>query len=173
MRNIVIIAAVLCALGVIMGKAAGRITPAPTAQAAVSPAQNSSSTTPAKTGPRTHHISRDGRGHYQAYGRIANRTITFLVDTGASVIALRSSEAARIGVRVSPSDFTASVSTANGTVRAARARIPSVEIGDLMLRDVDALVLPDTALSENLLGMSFLGRLKRFEIAAGTMVLHQ
>jgi len=48
-----------------------------------------------------------------------------------------------------------------------------VEVGGLIVRDVDALVLPDEALSENLLGLSFLAKLKRFEYANGKMVLEQ
>jgi aspartyl protease family protein len=48
-----------------------------------------------------------------------------------------------------------------------------VDVGGLVLRDVDALVLPDEALSENLLGLSFLSRLKRFEYSNGQMVLQQ
>src|SRR5882762_5037913 len=48
-----------------------------------------------------------------------------------------------------------------------------VDIGGLLVRDVDAMVLPDDALSENLLGLSFLSKLKRFEYANGKMVLEQ
>ena len=96
-----------------------------------------------------------------------------MIDTGASVVALRGSDAAKIGVRPSPSDFNATVTTANGTIKGARAHLDSVEIGDLTVRDVEAMVLPDEALSENLLGLSFLSRLKRFESAGGRMVLEQ
>jgi aspartyl protease family protein len=48
-----------------------------------------------------------------------------------------------------------------------------VQLGELTVRDVDALVLPDEALSENLLGLSFLSKLKRFAYANGQMVLEQ
>ena len=48
-----------------------------------------------------------------------------------------------------------------------------VDIGGLVVRDVDALVLPDEALSENLLGMSFLSKLRRFEMAGGKLVMEQ
>jgi len=96
-----------------------------------------------------------------------------MVDTGASVIALNERSAARIGVRPSRSEFNASVTTANGTIKAARTRLAMVQIGDLMVRDVDAMILPDEALSQNLLGLSFLSKLKRFEFANGKMVLEQ
>ena len=56
---------------------------------------------------------------------------------------------------------------------AARTRLAMVDIGGLIVRDVDAMVLPDQALSENLLGLSFLSKLKRFEYANGQLVLEQ
>jgi aspartyl protease family protein len=76
-------------------------------------------------------------------------------------------------VRPPPGRYTASVATANGTIKAARIRIEMLDVGGLIIRDVDAMVLPDEALSENLLGLSFLSRLKRFEYANGQMVLEQ
>ena len=63
--------------------------------------------------------------------------------------------------------------TANGTVNAAAIELDRVEIGDLMVRDVAALVLPDGALSDNLLGLSFLSRLRHFEYTGGKLVLEQ
>jgi aspartyl protease family protein len=57
--------------------------------------------------------------------------------------------------------------------KAARTRLAMVDVGGLVVRDVDAMVLPDEALSENLLGLSFLSKLKRFEFANGQMVLEQ
>ncbi|HBR45599.1 MAG TPA: TIGR02281 family clan AA aspartic protease, partial [Afipia sp.] len=101
------------------------------------------------------------------------RRIGFMVDTGASVIALNESSAALIGIRPRPSEYTANVSTANGSIRAARTRLAMVDIGGLVVRDVDALVLPDDALSENLLGMSYLSKLRRFEMAGGKLVMEQ
>ena len=96
-----------------------------------------------------------------------------MVDTGASVIALNESSAARIGVRPPPRDYTSNVSTANGTIKGARTRLAEVNVGGLVVRDVDAMVLPDEALSEILLGLSYLSKLKRFEFAGGKLVLEQ
>jgi aspartyl protease family protein len=89
------------------------------------------------------------------------------------LIALNETSAARFGLRPSRGDYTAVVTTANGTIKAARTRLAMVDIGGLVVRDVDAMVLPDEALSENLLGLSFLSKLKRFEYANGQMVLEQ
>ncbi len=104
---------------------------------------------------------------------IDGQRIGFMVDTGASVVALNESSAARLGVRPSQNDYTTTVTTANGKLKAARTRLAMVDIGGLIVRDVDAMVLPDEALSENLLGLSFLSKLKRFEFANGRMMLEQ
>ena len=95
------------------------------------------------------------------------------VDTGASLVALNEKSAARFGFRPSRSDYNATVTTANGTIKAARTRIDMIDLGGVVVRDVDAMVLPDEALSENLLGLSFLSKLKRFEYANGKLVLEQ
>ena len=72
-----------------------------------------------------------------------------------------------------PADYTARVSTANGTIKAAPATLGRIQIGDITVFDVPALVLPDEALGQNLLGVSFLSRLKRYEYTNGRMVLEQ
>jgi len=71
------------------------------------------------------------------------------------------------------SDYTRTVSTANGRAKAAPARIDRIEIGGITVYDVDALVMPDDALWQNLLGMTFLSKLNRYEYANGRMVLEQ
>ena len=65
------------------------------------------------------------------------------------------------------------VTTANGKVRAAPVKLAMVEIGGVTVRNVEGLVMPDESLSENLLGMSFLSRLRRFEFADGRLMLEQ
>jgi aspartyl protease family protein len=171
MRNIVITAAILAGLGVFMAQMADKIMPA---SASTSAKQASVPVAPpVATGLRSLNIPRDARGHFGTEGRIDGQRISFMVDTGASVVALNESSAARFGLRPTPGQYTAPVATANGTIKAARARIPMLDVGGLIVRDVDAMVLPDEALSENLLGLSFLSKLKRFEYANGQMVLEQ
>jgi aspartyl protease family protein len=111
--------------------------------------------------------------HYEVAARIDGAPVDFIVDTGATLVILRESDAARAGIRPSRADYTANVSTANGVTKAARAKLDRVEIGGITVYDVPALVLPDNALWRNLLGMSFLSRLKRYEVAGGRMVLEQ
>jgi len=167
MRNIMIFAAVLVGLGTFMAQLADRLTPTPAAASA------RVATIDPPASQRSLSIPTDRRGHFRTEGRIDGQRIAFMVDTGASMVALNESSAARFGLRPSRADYNATVTTANGTVKGAHARLAMVELGELTVRDVDALVLPDEALSENLLGLSFLSKLKRFAYANGQMVLEQ
>ncbi len=172
MRSVLMMAGILVGGGTVMAQMADRMS---TAMSMPKPAVNVASLqdAPSNAGSRSVSIPRDPRGHFLTDARIDGQRIVFMVDTGASVIAMNETSAARIGVRPSRGDYTAKVSTANGTVKAARMQLPMVELGGLIVRDVDAMVLPDEALSENLLGLSFLSKLKRFEYANGKMVLEQ
>src|ERR1700744_3247180 len=170
MRNIMIFAAVMICLGTFMADMADRMPPA-----LANPAshQTASMAMAAPVAGRTLNIPHDSRGHFATEGQIEGQRIGFMVDTGASVIDLNESSAAGFGLRPSRGDYNATVTTANGTIKAARTRIAMVDVGGLVVRDVDAMVLPDEALSANPLGLSFLSRLKRFEYANGMMVLEQ
>jgi aspartyl protease family protein len=172
MRSILILAAFLVGLGTIMAQMADKMTPTP-AQANIASIGAVSAASLAPAGVRSVSLPPDARGHFQTEGRIDGQRIGFMVDTGASVVALNETSAARFGLRPSRADYNTTVTTANGTIRAARMRIAMIDVGGLVVRDVDAMVLPDQALSENLLGLSFLSRLKRFEYANGRMVLEQ
>jgi aspartyl protease family protein len=176
MRNIMIFAAVMIGLGTFMADIADRMTPAHANSASHQSAAVAMAAVPVTMAPasgRTLNIPHDARGHFETEGRIEGQRIDFMVDTGASVIALNESSASRFGLRPSLADYNATVKTANGTVKGARTRIAMVDVGGLVVRDVDAMVLPDEALSENLLGLSFLSKLKRIEYANGMMVLEQ
>jgi aspartyl protease family protein len=169
MRNIFILAAVLAGLGTFLAQTADKMSPAAASASARKPVTE----TVAQAGIRSLSIPRDARGHFQTDGRIDGQRVDFMVDTGASLVALNEKSAARFGLRPSRGDYNATVTTANGTIKAARTRLAMIELGGLIVRDVDAVVLPDEALSENLLGLSFLSKLKRFEYANGKMVLEQ
>ena len=172
MRNIMILAALLVGAGTYMAQVADKMTASPALANPAAGKATSAESAPSVAG-RTVSIARDARGHFQTDGRIDGQRIGFMVDTGASLIALNESSAARFGLRPSQSDYNATVATANGTIKAARTRLAMVDVGGLIVRDVDAMVLPDNALSENLLGLSFLSKLKRFEYSGGKMLLEQ
>lgn len=170
MRYFVILAALTFAIFGSLSRYADRVTQAP----AAAPVLASASVTPTvSSGRRSVSIPRDSRGHFQVDGRVDGRRVEFMVDTGASVIALTAREARRLGISPSRSDYTVTVRTANGDARAAPVRLSMVDIGGLVVRDVQALVATDEALSENLLGLSYLTKLKRFEYANGKLVLEQ
>jgi aspartyl protease family protein len=171
MRNIMIMAAFMVGLGTIMAQLADKMTASPALAKSVS--QRVPAETSAPTGGRSLSIPRDARGHFLTEGRIDGQRIGFMVDTGATVVALNQKSAARFGLRPNRSDYNTTVQTANGTIKAARTRLAMVELGGIVVRDVDAMVLPDEALSENLLGASFLSKLKRYEYANGRLVLEQ
>jgi len=173
MRNIMIFAAVMVVLGTVMAQMADRMTATTPALANAAVRNPAPAETVGQAGIRSLSIARDPRGHFLTEGRIDGQRIGFMVDTGASVVALNETSAARFGLRPSRGEYNASVTTANGTIKAARMRLAMVDVGGLVVRDVDAMVLPDAALSENLLGLSFLSKLRRFEYANGQMVLEQ
>jgi len=114
----------------------------------------------------------DRLGHFQTSVQIDGRYIDFLVDTGASSVALRESEAARLGIHPKATDYNVMMQTANGVGRAARVRLNRVELKGITIYDVQAIVVPDSALSTNLLGMSFLSRVK-WTHEHGKLVLEQ
>jgi aspartyl protease family protein len=118
-------------------------------------------------------VAPDSQGHFRVEARVDNRRMDFLVDTGASVIALTARDAATLGIHPADSEYTMAVRTANGTVHAAPVNLNMVDIGGITVRDVSAIVLPEDALSDNLLGMAFLSRLHRYEYSGGKLVLQQ
>lgn len=111
-------------------------------------------------------------GHYTTDALIDGREIAFMVDTGATLVALRESDAADLGYRPREQDYNVRISTANGEGRGALVELGTVEVGDITVRNVKALVLRDDALGVNLLGMSFLSRV-RWTQERGELVLEQ
>lgn len=116
-------------------------------------------------------VQADGRGHFTVHPRIEGTTVTMMVDTGATVVALTSEDAAAAGIRPLPRDFTRTVETANGAVAVAPVRIRELRLGDITVRDVEAVVIPAGRLGTSLLGMSFLRRLGGFDVARGRLTL--
>ena len=172
MRQIFILATAVLAIGAFAARYADRAVeghPEPQA-AVVQPAYEPRE--PTSSG-RSLMLESDRQGHFQVEARVEGRYIDFVVDTGASLVVLRESSAAQAGIRPQPHDYTATAVTANGKIKAAPAKIDRIEVGGITVYDVPAIVLPDEALGKNLLGVSFLSRLKRYEYANGRLVLEQ
>ena len=126
----------------------------------------------ASAGYRTVTLQSDSRGHFQVEARVEGRPIGFMVDTGASMIAMRETAAARLGIHPTARDYSFKTQTANGVGKAARVQLSRVEINGITVRDVEAFVIPDDQLSTNLLGMTFLSRVK-WTHDRGRLVLEQ
>jgi aspartyl protease family protein len=107
-------------------------------------------------------VSKGADGHFWAWAQVNGEPVRFLVDTGATAVALTPADAERLGFRPRDLKFNQDVTTAAGASRAARVTLASVSIGGARLEDVEALVV-DGGLDVSLLGMSYLGRLTRFE----------
>lgn len=115
----------------------------------------------------------DRRGHFVFEGAVNGRSITFMADTGASIVALTYEDARRAGLSPQSLKFNARVDTANGIARVAPVMLARVRVGDITVRNVRAAVAEKGALTTNLLGMTFLGRLSSFEMRRGELVLNQ
>jgi aspartyl protease family protein len=171
MRSIVVFAGLALAAGFLGPRYASHI--GTNVEPATLSAHPLTSVAAAGSGSRSVIVPRDSRGQFEVDAIVNGRRVGFMVDTGASVVALTAHDAARLGIRPAQNVFVAEVRTANGKVRAAPARLDAVQVGTLEVRDVEALVLPDEALSDNLLGLAFLSRLRRFEYSDGKLVLEQ
>lgn len=122
------------------------------------------------SGGRRVTLEADARGHFQTEASINGKSVPVLIDTGATSVALRAEDVGRLGLRPPmPSDFTVTISTANGTTKAARVILDEVRIGNVRVRKVEALVMPEKMLGTNLLGMSFIRRLSNVDMAGGRM----
>jgi aspartyl protease family protein len=170
MRSLVSVAAVALAAAVLVPRHLmhnGNVAPTTITARGDAPA------TPDPTSAGSIVLSPDSRGHFRVDGRVDARPMDFVIDTGATMMALTARDAATLGIHPAFNDYTIAVQTANGTVRAAPVTLDRVEVGSIAIRDVAAMVMPEGALSDNLLGMTFLSRLHRYEYSDGRMVLEQ
>ncbi len=122
-------------------------------------------------GTRELFIAPSQSGSYETQVRLNGENIDMLVDTGASFVTIRQSDANRAGLIVSDRDFRHRFSTANGEVFAAQANAASLAIGPAVLNDVTVFVLPDEKLDIGLLGMDALNRFGRMEMTDGGLRL--
>lgn len=100
----------------------------------------------------------DARGHFLTQGSVNGTPIRFMVDTGASSVALTAADAARAGIDYRKGEM-GGISTANGVVRAWRVPGATVRLGDITLHEVDVTVT-ETSMPFALLGMTFLNRVE-------------
>ncbi|EJK79311.1 TIGR02281 family clan AA aspartic protease [Rhizobium rhizogenes] len=112
-------------------------------------------------------------GHYQGDFKINGRPVQGMIDTGATYVAINESTARRLGISGSDLDYRYTTQTANGPSKVALVKLDRLEIGTIKVRDVDAVVSKDGALSTTLIGMSFLKKLKSYGAENGSLRLTQ
>jgi aspartyl protease family protein len=109
-------------------------------------------------------------GHYWAEALVDGRQVRFLVDTGATAVALTPEDARRLGHNPATLDYGHTVMTASGEARAARLRLASVSVAGAKVTDVEAFVI-EKGLDTSLLGMTYMGRLSSFEATRTALIL--
>ena len=131
------------------------------------------------SGERSITLSAGPGGHFffeaEAFGPGAGRgegaPVRFMVDSGASVVTLTESDARRAGITLEDRDYNRAFDTANGTIRAASAKLDRLVIGDAVLDDLFVSVVRDEQLSGSLFGVNGLNRFDRRETTADRLVL--
>lgn len=103
-------------------------------------------------------ISKGAAGHYWVTGSVNGNSVPFMVDTGATTIAMNAAQARRLGLDFKNKGTPVMVSTASGTEQAWRVYLNSVKLGAIEVLGVDAMVLDSQFPQDVLLGMSFLSR---------------
>ncbi|MHC8289297.1 retropepsin-like aspartic protease family protein [Pseudomonas sp. XS1P51] len=111
----------------------------------------------------------NSQGHFVASGQINGQPVNFMLDTGATDVAIPAEMAERLKLE---KGFGVTLSTANGRTEGYRTRVDRLQLGDIVLRDVRAIVVPGLDGNQVLLGMSALNKLE-FTQRGGTMLLRQ
>lgn len=109
-------------------------------------------------------------GHFWLQAQVNGETRRFLVDTGATLTAISESTAVAAGVPQNPVRQTLRMRTANGTVEAELATIAELRFGNIVARDLDAVVAPGLG-ETNVIGMNLLSRLASWRVEGNTLIL--
>lgn len=105
-------------------------------------------------------IQRDDRGMYSTSGSINNSSVSFLVDTGASVVTLNAGHARRLGIDAKKEGQPTIVNTASSVEKAYHVMLNKVTVGGIVLHNIGAVVMSGAHPENILLGMTFLGKLE-------------
>lgn len=110
-------------------------------------------------------------GHFHVHAEVGGKPVEFMTDTGATYVALSYETAIDLGFNPGDLRFTGRSATANGMARVAAVTLDALRIGDILMRDVQAVVAEPGRMTQNLLGMSFVGRLTGFELSGTRLVM--
>lgn len=123
-------------------------------------------------GSRAAFIDRENDGHFWARADVSGTQVKFMVDTGASIVALTYFDAQRLGLKPEELNFDSEIRTAGGVTYGAHVTLDSIRIGKVKVENVSAVILR-TELEQSLLGMTFLGELNSYEVRQGQMIIRQ
>jgi aspartyl protease family protein len=117
-------------------------------------------------------IDREPDGHYWTRADVDGTAVKFMVDTGASTVAITFRDAQRIGLKPEDLEFKWEIRTAGGVVHGAAVTLEKIRIGRVEVENVEAMVLRE-GLEQSLLGMTFLGELYSYEFRKSQLVIRQ
>jgi aspartyl protease family protein len=123
-------------------------------------------------GSRAAFIDREDDGHFWTRADVSGTQVKFMVDTGASIVALTYFDAQRLGLKPEELDFDSEIRTAGGITYGAPVTLESIRVGKVEIENVNAVILR-TELEQSLLGMTFLGELHSYEVRQGQMIIRQ
>ncbi len=121
--------------------------------------------------PRKVVLSANDYGHFHAVAQIKGQQVEFMTDTGATYVALSYETAQKLGLAPQNLRFNGRSTTANGVARVASIVLDTVSIGDITVKDVQAVVAEPGRMTQNLLGMSFIKQLSGFELNGARLTM--
>lgn len=134
--------------------------------------ERSSTFRPEAPGPRAAVLKKRNDNHFWADARVNNVHVEFMVDTGATSVALTRTDALRLGYEDEDLEFKYEVNTAGGMTRGAFVILDEVRIGTVSVKEVGALVI-ESELKQSLLGMSFMNELSSYEVRKSSMIIRE
>lgn len=117
-------------------------------------------------------IEREADGHYWTRADVTGTEVKFMVDTGASIVALTYRDAQRLGLKPDLLTYDSEIRTAGGVTYGAPVTLASIRIGRVEVEEVNAVVLR-SELEQSLLGMTFLSELNSYEFRKGQLIIRQ
>ncbi|HEX9931316.1 MAG TPA: TIGR02281 family clan AA aspartic protease [Allosphingosinicella sp.] len=151
---------------IVIGSGIGFVLPASEPQAAAPAAQAKA---PGGAPPAEVRLERQSNGHFFVHGEVNGQLAHFVVDTGATMVALTVEDAERLGVKFNQAEFEVVGTGASGPVRGQDVVLDRVVVEGREVRDVRGAVLEGLEIS--LLGQSYLSRIGSIEMSGDTMIL--
>ena len=159
-------------LGVIaLGAVIGLLLPTPNDKPEAQASESAAPVRPSNAGPPPAEVRlrREENGHFYVHGEVNGQLARFVVDTGASMVALTVEDAERLGVKFDESQFEVVGSGASGAVRGQMVMLDRVVVEGREVSEVRGAVLEGLEIS--LLGQSFLTRIGSVEMSGDQMIL--